>query len=95
MSDMSKESAPTGGDPLDIVPDLTEGDDAAPGDEAGIGDQPESSPAARPSDAAADDADPDRSPDQPNPGGKLACADRRSDDCRFNSRPDRAQCPSD
>ena len=29
---MSKESAPSGGDPLEIVPDLTEGDDAAPGD---------------------------------------------------------------
>ena len=46
MSDMSKESAPSGGDPLDIVPDLTEGDDAAPGDEAGLSDETESSPAA-------------------------------------------------
>lgn len=45
MSDMSRESsAPSGGDPLDIVPDLTEGDDAAPGDEAGLGDGTESSP---------------------------------------------------
>ena len=44
LSDMSKESAPTGGDPLEIVPDLTEGDDAAPGDEAGLSDESESSP---------------------------------------------------
>jgi len=68
MSDMSKESAPTGGDPLDIVPDLTEGDDAAPGDETGLGDQRQSSPAGGASDAA-EDVDPDGAPDQPNPGG--------------------------
>ena len=65
---MSKESAPTGGDPLDIVPDLTEGDDAAPGDEAGLRDETEASPAAGPSDAD-EDAGPDVPPDQPNPGG--------------------------
>ena len=68
MSDMSKESAPSGGDPLEIVPDLTEGDDAAPGDEAGISDVTQASPAAGPSDGA-EDADPDVPPDQPNPGG--------------------------
>ena len=69
MSDMSKESAPTGGDPLDIVPDLTEGDDAAPGDEAGLGDESEATPAAGGPSDAAEAADPDESPDQPNPGG--------------------------
>ena len=65
---MSKESAPTGGDPLDIVPDLTEGDDAAPGDEAGLRDESESKPATGPRETA-EDVDPDGSPDRPNPGG--------------------------
>ena len=49
MSDMSTESAPSGGDPLEIVPDLTEGDDAAPGDEAGLRDETGASPRRRPS----------------------------------------------
>ena len=65
---MSKESAPSGGDPLEIVPDLTEGDDAAPGDEAGPGDETEASPSAGPSDAA-EDVDPGGLSGQPNPGG--------------------------
>ena len=68
MSDMSKESGPSGGDPLEIVPDLTEGDDAAPGDEAGLSDETEASPAAGPSDPAGD-VDPGVPPEQPNPGG--------------------------
>jgi len=68
MSDMSKESAPSGGDPLEIVPDLTEGDDAAPGDEAGLSDESGSSPGAGGPEAV-EETDPDGAPDQPNPGG--------------------------
>jgi hypothetical protein len=68
MSDMSKESAPSGGDPLEIVPDLTEGDDAAPGDEAGLSDESGSSAGASGPEAV-EEADPDGAPDQPNPGG--------------------------
>jgi len=69
MSDMSKESASTGGDPLEIVPDLTVGDDAAPGDEAGLTEESQTRQSdSGPSDAA-EDVDPDDPPDQPNPGG--------------------------